>query len=214
MARGALSDRSRLEAFSDGVLAIAITLLTLDLRVPAREAVGEGSLARALAERWPSYTAYVVSFLVIGIIWVNHHALFRQVRLVDRPLLFANLLLLMVAAAIPFPTALLAEYLTAGKPNASTAAVIYSLTMVVMSLAFQLVYLTAAREGLLREGLDPATVRRRLRRFGVGLVLYAGTVGIALLSAPVTLAAHFLIALYYCFDQLTTRRTRDEVDAP
>ncbi len=213
MARTGLSDKGRLEAFSDGVLAIAITLLTLDLRVPSRDAVGADGLAAALAQRWPAYTAYVVSFLVIGIIWVNHHALFRQVRRVDRLLLFANLLLLMVVAAIPFPTALLAEYLTEGGRDATTAAVIYSLTMVAMSVAFQLVYLAAAREGLLQQDLEPAVVRRQLRRFGAGLVLYGGTVAIALASAPATLAAHFLIALYYCFDQLTVRRTGERVEA-
>src|SRR6266566_22821 len=104
----------RLEAFSDGVFAIAITLLVLDLAVPARNRSEPGGLAAALGHQWPSYFAYLVSFLIIGIIWVNHHTVFDTVRLVDRPVLFANLALLLVVSALPFPTRLLAEYLTAG----------------------------------------------------------------------------------------------------
>jgi uncharacterized membrane protein len=108
----------RLEAFSDGVFAIAITLLVLDLAVPPREHAPDGeSLASALGHQWPSYFAYLVSFLVIGIIWVNHHAVFDRVRLVDRPVMFVNLALLLVVSAIPFPTHLLAEYLTAGSDS-------------------------------------------------------------------------------------------------
>src|SRR5690242_1282064 len=91
--RGTMSSQ-RLEAFSDGVFAIAITLLVLDLVVPARTA-GHDALGTRLAHQWPSYLAYVVSFLVIGIIWVNHHAVFNRVRVVDRLVLFANLGLLL-----------------------------------------------------------------------------------------------------------------------
>src|SRR5205085_2423787 len=91
---------ARLEAFSDGVLAIAATLLVLELRVPE----AGGDLAAALASQWPSYVVYVVSFLTIGIIWVNHHSLLAHVRRVDRPLLFLNLWLLLTISLIPFPT--------------------------------------------------------------------------------------------------------------
>src|SRR5690349_8888956 len=91
---GRVSASSRTEAFSDGVLAIAVTLLVLDLRVPAEESL-HGSLASALARQWPVYAAYVTSFLVIGIIWVNHHAVFELIGAVDRITLFLNLLLLM-----------------------------------------------------------------------------------------------------------------------
>jgi len=89
----ALMPSGRLEAFSDGVFAIAITLLVLDLAVPPRDQVRTGGLGSALAHQWPSYFAYLVSFLVIGIIWVNHHTMFSKVKLVDRPVLFANLAL-------------------------------------------------------------------------------------------------------------------------
>lgn len=100
-------EKTRLEAFSDGVFAVAITLLVLDLRVP-RDAQ-PGGLGHALNDLWPNYASYVVSFFIIGIIWVNHHAMLGFIRRVDRTLLFLNLLLLLFIALIPFPTALLAE---------------------------------------------------------------------------------------------------------
>ncbi len=99
---------SRTEAFSDGIFAIAATLLVLELKVPQVE---PGGLADALLESWPSYATYVVSFLTIGIIWVNHHAVLDRIREVNRPLLFMNLMFLMVVADNLFPTALLGDYL-------------------------------------------------------------------------------------------------------
>jgi uncharacterized membrane protein len=135
----AVSDTGRTEAFSDGVLAIAVTLLVLDLHVPLSNVLHE-PLAVALADEWPAYAAYVTSFLIIGIIWVNHHAVFELVGRVDRRVLFLNLLLLMAVVAIPFATALLSEYLLAGNGNARTAALVYSAVMLVMSFGFALLY--------------------------------------------------------------------------
>jgi uncharacterized membrane protein len=139
-----VSSTGRVEAFSDGVLAIAITLLVLDRRVPPRDPL-HPSLARALAEEWPAYAAYVTSFLVIGIIWVNHHAVFNLIDRIDRILLFLNLLLLMSVVAIPFTTALLSEYLIAGGNNARTAALVYSAVMLAMSAGFAGLYTHVAR---------------------------------------------------------------------
>src|SRR4051794_23254092 len=98
---------SRLEAFSDGVLAIAITLLIIDVRVPDTD----GSLVTALGRLWPSYLSFIVSFTIIGIIWVNHHAMFQLVAKTTRTLLFLNLILLLAVAWLPFPSAVLAHYL-------------------------------------------------------------------------------------------------------
>ena len=111
---------SRTEAFSDGIFAIAATLLVLELKVPQVE---PGGLADALLESWPSYATYVVSFLTIGIIWVNHRAVLDRIREVNRPLLFMNLMFLMAVAAIPFPTALLGDYLQAGHDERLAVAV-------------------------------------------------------------------------------------------
>jgi uncharacterized membrane protein len=204
-----MSETNRTEAFSDGVLAIAITLLVLDLHVPARAGL-EGSLAHNLAHDWPAYAAYLTSFLVIGIIWVNHHGVFELVDKVDRVTLFLNLVLLTTVVAIPFTTALMSEYLLDGGPDARTAAVVYSALMVAMSASFAGLYTYVARHPrLLAAGVDANAVRRSIVRFSaVGLLLYLITIVIALVSAPACLIAHFLIAVYYCFQQIRPARAQ------
>jgi uncharacterized membrane protein len=200
-----MSQTSRTEAFSDGVLAIAVTLLVLDLTVPARDAL-HGTLAAALVDEWPSYAAYVTSFLIIGIIWVNHHAVFELFGRLDRIAQFLNLLLLMTVVAIPFTTSLLAEYLLAGGANARTAALVYSAVMLGMSVSFAALYTYVARHpALLADGVDPGAVRASIVRFSViGILLYVATLIVAVFSAPLCLLAHFVIALYYCFQQIRT----------
>jgi uncharacterized membrane protein len=198
-----LSETDRTEAFSDDVLAIAATLLVLDLSVPVRDTL-HTSLATALSRQWPSYAAYVSSFLVIGIIWVNHHAVFDLIGRVDRTTLFLNLLLLMSVVAIPFTTALLSEYLTAGIGNGRPAALVYSAVMLAMSCGFAALYTHVTRNpALLAEGVDPQALRASFMRFSlVGILLYVATLVVALFSAPLCLLAHLLIALYYCFEQI------------
>ena len=110
--------KARLEAFSDGVIAVAITLLALDLTVPEP---GHGMLLTQLGDHWPQFAAYVVSFFTIGIIWVNHHARVSQIAKVDRTLLFINLVLLMFVVLIPFATSTMATYLTSGHMNSRTS---------------------------------------------------------------------------------------------
>ena len=114
-------ETGRIEAFSDGVFAIAVTLLVLEVRVPHLQDGGAGgSLARALLAQWPSYVALVTSFLTVLVMWANHHRIFELVRRVNAPFLYANGLLLLVVTVVPFPTAVLAEYFQ--KPGATTAA--------------------------------------------------------------------------------------------
>jgi len=207
-------DTNRTEAFSDGVLAIAITLLVLDLSVPVRGEL-HGSLAHALAREWPAYGSYVTSFLIIGIIWVNHHAVFELIGRVDRIAMFLNLVLLMTVVTIPYTTHLLATYLTAGS-GARTAAIVYSAVMVAMSCAFAGLYAYIAhRPALLADGVDPVAVKASIVRFSaVGLVLYVATVVVAIFSAPLCLLAHFAIALYYCFSQIRTASAADPRQSP
>jgi uncharacterized membrane protein len=195
-------DTNRLEAFSDGVFAIAITLLVLNLAVPAPGKFG--SLAATLAHEWPSYGAYLVSFLVIGIIWVNHHNLFKLIAKVDRPLLFINLMLLMVVAVLPFPTAVLARYIRHGPADSHLAAAIYSVTMLTMGLCFAVLWIWVSRAGggLLHKRIDERSARSALRRFGLGTLVYVVTVGLSFINALFTLAVHFVVAIYYVFDQL------------
>ena len=195
-------ETNRVEAFSDGVLAIAITLLILEIRVPHAE---EGGLASALAEQWPSYAAYAVSFAVIGIMWVNHHRIFHLVKAVDRPLLFINLLLLLFIAAIPFPTALLAEYLDVGGRDSHIAAAVYSANATGCALAFNMMWRWIVRRGtLLHDHISVENLRKGTRRFTLGLIVYPIAIGVSFVSAPLTLALHALTAVYYVVDQLAT----------
>ncbi|MDP9239371.1 MAG: TMEM175 family protein [Actinomycetota bacterium] len=196
---------ARLEAFSDGVFAIAITLLVLEFKVPDTSRSGE--LWRALVDEWPSLAAYVTSFFVIGVMWVNHDAIFRQFVRADRGLLFLNLLLLLWAALIPFPTALLARYLNAGGPDSHIAAAVYSVNLLLAAIAFSSIWAYGVRGGrLLAAALDPREERRTMLRFGVGTLVYAATVGLAFVSAPLTLAVQFAVAAYYCLDQVRPAR--------
>jgi uncharacterized membrane protein len=201
-------DKTRLEAFSDGVMAIAITLLIIEIHVPEVE---DGGLARALAEQWPSYAAYLVSFTVIGIIWVNHHRILAYVAQVDRPLLFLNLLLLLFVAAIPFPTALLARYIEAGWPDANIAAAVYSGGAIGVAVSFNLLWRWIVRDArLLHAHFDVQVLRGFTRRFSLGLIVYPIALALSFWSAPLTLALHGLVAVFYVFDQVAQRGGVDE----
>jgi len=133
-------NKVRLEAFSDGVFAIAITLLVLNLAVPEFGRLGSAGLAGALAQQWPAFAAFGVSFAVIGIIWVNHHAIFHAIRGVDRTLLFLNLLLLATVVFMPYPTALMSHAFEAGR-DVKLATAIYAATSTAMGLGFDLLWL-------------------------------------------------------------------------
>jgi uncharacterized membrane protein len=189
----------RLEAFSDGVFAIAITLLVLDIKVPH---VAEGQLLAALRHQWPNYAAFLISFLVIGIMWVNHHTMLVPCALVDRPLLFLNLGLLMTVVALPFAAALFAQYVRAGA-DSHVAAAVYGAVMFVAALFFNGIWWWISRgPQLLHDYVDHAAARGQLRRFSVGIYVYGATIVLAFVSAPITLAVHFAIAVYYVVDRL------------
>src|SRR5207253_4718071 len=135
-----LSPTGRVEAFSDGVMAIAITLLVLDLKVPAVEDVASGQLAHALALRWPSYLAYLAAFLTIGIIWLNHRTLVDRIARFDARLHWLNLGLLLGVATLPFPTALVADYIGRGGQDATVATVLYGLCATLMASPWGLIW--------------------------------------------------------------------------
>ncbi|MDQ1368285.1 MAG: potassium channel family protein [Acidimicrobiaceae bacterium] len=194
-------DSARLEAFSDGVLAVAITLLALNLTI---DGPGHGSLAHQLADRWPVVAAYFVSFFTIGIIWVNHHALFKTLIQIDRTVLFLNLLLLLFVVIIPFATSTMATYLRAGGSDAHLAAALYGFVLEGMSLSFGSIFVWSIRRGHFRQELNPADARKAILRFGFGNTVYLVAAGIAFLSAPLALALYGAIALYYIFEQTPT----------
>ena len=159
-------DRGRVEAFSDGVFAVAITLLALNLAVAGP---GNGPLLHQLAHQWPAFASYVVSFFMIGIVWVNHHSLFRQFSHVDRMLLFANLLLLLFVVAIPFATATLADYLLSGGQDARVAGALYALVLEGMALSFTVMFAHAVRFGLLKVSIPREDWRAAIRGRVAGL---------------------------------------------
>lgn len=191
---------ARVEAFSDGVLAVAITLLVLDLKVPHVE---PGSVWPALLDQWPGYAAYVTSFLSIGIMWMNHHSLFVMIARADRKLLFVNLLLLLLIVTVPFSTSLVAEYLTHPGFNGKIAMAIYSGQSFLMGLGFAALWgypLTHPR--LLADGVDVAAARRAFPRFAIGSAVYGALVAVSFLNPAVALALHVSVAVYYAFERL------------
>jgi uncharacterized membrane protein len=195
-------DSARLEAFSDGVFAVAITLLALDLVVGGP---GHGTLAHQLADKWPAFAAYFISFLTIGIIWVNHHTIFKNLSDIDRTLLFLNLLLLFFVVSIPFATSTMATYLTLGGADSHIAAAMFMGAYEGMSIAFVLIFWWSIRHEHMKVPLPPADARRALLRFGVGHVFYIAGIGIAFVSAPATLVISAVVAAYYVFEQTPKR---------
>jgi uncharacterized membrane protein len=199
-------DSRRLEAFSDGVFAVAITLLVFNLAVPGPGA-HEPSLAAQLGGRWPAFAAYAVSFATIGIIWVNHHSLFRNFSEIDRTLLFLNLLLLFFVVSIPFATSTIAAYLRQGGSSASLAAAIYQGVYIGMSVSFGGLFWWAIRHEHMKVGFTPEGARRATIRFAIGNVGYLAAFGIAFLNATASLIISGLVAVYYIFEQTPTGET-------
>jgi TMEM175 potassium channel family protein len=184
--------KARLEAFSDGVFAVAITLLVLEIDIPE----AGGDLAHQVGELWPSFAAYAVSFFTIGIIWVNHHTMSGSMRAVDRTTLFLNLNLLLWVVLIPWTTAVIAEHLRVGGDSERLAAAMYAANFLIMGFAFGLVWRHAARAGL-GASADPAVARSLSRRNAIGQGGYVLALALAWVSAPASLAVCGLVALYY-----------------
>ena len=186
----------RLEAFSDGVFAIAITLLVLDIHVPDPSTTAD--LAQQLGSQWPSYVAYGVSFLTIGIIWINHHAMLRRIKAIDHEILILNLLLLLCVGLLPFTTALMAAYLKESEGEALAAA-IYAGSFLLMSVVFAAMNWTILfrKDHLLAGPIDAATRRRIITRGVAGLLPYLAAAILAVLSPYVSLAICGAVAAFY-----------------
>jgi uncharacterized membrane protein len=190
-------DRGRLESFSDGVFAVAITLLALNLTVAGP---GHGRLLDLLGHSWPAFAAYVISFFTIGVIWVNHRSLFSGLGRVDRVLLFLNLLLLLFVVAIPFTTATLSQYLRQGGENAHVAAALYGVVMTGMGISFALIFGWAIRHGLMTETMTKKDRRAAQLRFGLGTIVYIVATGVSFLNATAALACYGAVAAYYVLE--------------
>jgi len=186
-------DTGRLEAFSDGVFAIAITLLIIQVGVKEQG----GSLTYRLAEQWPSYVSYVVSFAVIGIIWLNHHQIFRHIRVADHGLVVLNLALLLLVSFIPFPTKVIGDELGSGSyDDQRTAALFYGLTFVAVSLAFTALWMWAAsRRRLIEPNTPQPLVDARTRRYLLGIPAYPVATLVAIWSPYGALTLYGVITL-------------------
>lgn len=188
-------ETGRVEAFSDGVFAIAITLLILEIRVPHAD---EGqALADLLLNQWPSYMAYVLSFLIIAVMWVNHHNLFKYIRRVDNIFLFLNSLLLMFITFLNFSTVLLADYLL--DPNGQqVAGLVYAGTGFVIAILFNLLWYHASKDNrLLDKNAHPGLIKAINDQYRFGPVLYALAFGLVFISIWLSLALQFGLAIFF-----------------
>jgi uncharacterized membrane protein len=190
--------KGRAEAFSDGVFAIAITLLVLTIGQPQNYHDLGGELLR----QWPSYAAYVVSFAVIGIMWFNHHVIFSLLARVDRTFLFLNLLLLLSVVFIPYPTGVFGEALRRGE-GTRDAAVMYSVVMALNAYSWGSLWLYASgRRRLLVDSFPEEQRGLTSVLFLAGDVVYTATIAVALVNAYACLALYAALAAYYSVDPI------------
>jgi uncharacterized membrane protein len=197
---GSAMSASRLEAFSDGVFAIAATLLILDVRT------GAGRLGSSLVHIWPSYAAYAVSFVTIGIIWVNHHTVFAQIERVDRLFLLTNVVFLMLVAFIPFPTGLIAAHVRGS--DLGPADLAYGVTLTMTAVLFNALWFYAALGNrLLRPGADARVVSGISRSFLPGPFIYLTATLVSLASATASVALFAVIAFFYVIESSLFGRT-------
>ncbi|MEI7544629.1 MAG: TMEM175 family protein [Mycobacteriaceae bacterium] len=187
--------KGRLEAFSDGVLAVAITLLAFNLHAGVRSKV---PLATQIREQWPSFAAYVLSFFIIGVVWLNHHYLLSLTTIVDRRLMLYNLLLLLFVAAIPYATATYADYVLRSDADAHTAVLVYTFIMEGMAISrFLLCY------HIFSSGLNPSPVpeqeaRRLFLRYGLATVVFPVIAIVAItIDVRLVLVLNGLLLMYY-----------------
>ena len=190
-------DRSRLEAFSDGVFAVAITLLALNIVV---KGPGHGTLWWQLKHLWPDFLAYLVSFFMIGIIWVNHHVLVRTITAVDRTLLFLNLVLLLFVVLIPFATATEADYFPHNDGSARLAMALYAGVFLGMSIGFASMLEWTLHGQRVYQPVPPERHWAARARFAGGSLVYVIAIAVASFSAVASFVLIALIALYYILE--------------
>jgi uncharacterized membrane protein len=191
-----LSDSTRVEAFSDGVFAIVITILVLELRVPPHQ---PGQLLGALLHQWTSLLAFIVSFLYIGIVWMNHHALFARVRYVDRGLHWINMGILMTTALLPFPTAVLADAFREGDlADQRVAVALYAITAGLMSAAWLAAFpYLRDHPQLVEEDTQPDYFHLQRTRPWTGVVLYFAAAVVGAFHPWSGIALFLVMVLYH-----------------
>ena len=202
---------ARIEAFSDSVFAIIITLLVLDVRVPREAALESQSLGAALMRQWPLYVAYILSFLQVGVVWSNHHTMFHYIRRSDHVLLVLNLLLLLCVAVLPFTTAILAEYARAGHAERQLAAMLYSAALCAAGLFFSATWQHALHACLVASNADPHRLQALRFHWMLAPVLYGLAFVLAWVDPRLSIAIYIVLLLYFALPgpsvvRWTTRR--------
>jgi uncharacterized membrane protein len=187
----------RIEAFSDGVFAVAITLLVLDIKVPPLQPTNPAfSLAHELLAEWPAYLAFVMSFLTILIMWINHHRVFGLIQRTDDRFMILNGVLLLCVTIVPFSTALLAAYIRL--PDARLATLVYAGTCVLMAVCFQNLWRYASRDGrLLGTNHDPTVAEGITKSYRFGPLLYVVVFCLAFVSVAASVGLSLLLALFF-----------------
>ena len=202
-------ETGRLEGFSDGVIAVAITLLVLSLQAPP-QILDDPALLSWLGHQLPNYLAFVTSFATIGVMWMNHHRMFSYIRRTDATLMLLNLLLLLFIVFVPFPTALVAQYLFS--PNHRYAALLFNGTYVVLAICFNVLLRHAVRGNrLLGKQVNQHEVQAMVRQYRYGPLIYLITFGVTWISVPTSLIMNLLLAVFFA---IPARKRRSRPDTP
>lgn len=199
--------RSRLEAFSDGVFAVAITLLALNFTGIDPK---QPDLLKQIGHMLPTFFAYTISFLMIGIIWVNHHVLFMAIRKIDRTVLFLNLLLLLFVVLIPYTTSTVAQYRLEDTPDGRVAMAQYALAFFGMSLGFSGIFEWTLHGQHRTEPLPPDAHWPARIRFVSGGLVYVAAVGVALVNAVASFVIMAAVAVYYIIERTPAMSGQDD----
>ena len=199
-----MNETARVEAFSDGIFAIAITLLILEIRVPH-----DVPLGKALLQLWPSYLAYLASFVTIGVMWMNHHRLFTLIEKCDQALLGLNLLLMLGISVVPFPTMVIAQAIAT--PDARLATIVYSGWFVFIAIAFNVLWRYASGgDRLLGEHVDREWVAGITRQYAFGPVYYLIAILIAMISPTASVMFNLALAIYFAVPPQSIHRLRTQ----
>ncbi len=196
-------EKARVESFSDGVFAFAITLLVLGIQVPEFKSANEPELRHALIAAIPQLIPYVTSFATIGVIWLNHHAMFHPVQRVEHTTLTLNLLLLLVVAFIPYPTAVLSRY--GALPS---SAFLYGCVLTLLGITYSVLWLHIAKRRLSNEFADDRAINKKFLRNLIGSLTYPAATLLALWHPRISVVIYLLLAVYYFIPGFSGREAK------
>jgi uncharacterized membrane protein len=199
-------NKARVESFSDGVFAFAITLLVLGIRVPELTFVTEGALRKALIHCIPQLVPYITSFATIGIIWLNHHSMFHAVQKVEHTTLTLNLLMLLIVSFVPYPTAVLSRY--GALPS---SAFLYGTTLSMLGISYSLLWMHIVRRQLNALCNDKNETAKKIRRNLLGTLVYPAATAVSLAYPRVSITIYFALAAFYFLPAHQHRATQEEI---